>query len=167
MKTEESKTHYRKIFKSDHLGSADLEEYLEEGKKLVFTIKNVKQEYGAKVAGRKIDANIAYFTENIKPLVLNATNSKQVRKFTGSAFVEDWNGVIVELYIDNNVKMKGETVDGVRIRSVQPTTEKPELTPDSIKWESAKKAVQEKGATIDTIAKHYVITVENYALLCG
>ncbi len=28
--TTENKTHYRKVFKSDHLGAADLEEMLEE-----------------------------------------------------------------------------------------------------------------------------------------
>lgn len=116
----EKKTHYRKVFKSDHLGVADLEEILEDGGKLVFTIKEVKQEYGAKVAGKKIDANIAYFNENIKPLVLNATNSKQVGRFSKSSFVEDWVNVPVELYAKQDVKMKGETVGGVRIKPSQP-----------------------------------------------
>ena len=37
------KTHYRKVFKSDHLGAADLEEMTEDGKKLIFKIKEVKQ----------------------------------------------------------------------------------------------------------------------------
>ena len=40
----ETKTHYRKIFKSDHLGVADLEEFLEQGSSLTFTISYVKQE---------------------------------------------------------------------------------------------------------------------------
>lgn len=116
----ETKTHYRKVFKSDHLGSADLEEMVEEGKDLIFTIKEVKQEYGAKVAGKKMDANIAYFKENIKPLVLNATNSRQMAKFAGSKFVEDWKGITIELYIDSSVKMKGEVVGGVRIKPTLP-----------------------------------------------
>jgi len=122
-----SKTHYRKVFKSDHLGSADLEEFLEEGKDLVFTIKEVKQELGTKVAGRKIDANVAYFKENIKPMVLNATNSKIVKSFNktkdhpkGSPFVEDWKDTVIELYIDASVKMKGEIVGGVRIKENPP-----------------------------------------------
>lgn len=117
------KTHYRKVFKSDHLGSADLEEMLEEGKPLIFTIKEVKQEYNTKVAGKKIDANIAYFHENIKPLVLNATNSKIVKTLSGgSSFVEDWRNILIELYIDPLVKMKGETVGGVRIKEQPPKT---------------------------------------------
>lgn len=116
-----NKTHYRKVFKSDHLGSADLEEFIEENKPLIFTIKNVQQEYGTKVAGRKIDANIAYFKENIKPLVLNATNSKVVKKLAGgSPFVEDWKNVTIQLYIDRTVKMKGEVVGGVRIKDEPP-----------------------------------------------
>ena len=87
-----NKTHYRKVFKSDHLGVADLEDYLEEGKGLIFTVKNVKQEIGVSVAGHKGNFNIAYFVEQIKPLVLNATNSKMMRKFCGgSPFVENWN----------------------------------------------------------------------------
>lgn len=115
------KTHYRKVFKSDHLGSADLEEMIEENRPLIFTIKEVKQEYSAKVAGKKIDANIAYFNEKIKPLVLNATNSKIVKQLSGgSPFVEDWKNILVELYIDASIKMKGEVVGGVRIKEQPP-----------------------------------------------
>ena len=46
---------------------------------------------GIVVAGRRIGANIAYFKdEKVKPLVLNATNSKTVKGFNnGSPFVED------------------------------------------------------------------------------
>ena len=116
-----NKTHYRKVFKSDHLGQADLEDLTETGSNLIFTIRQVKQEIGARVAGKKIDANIAYFREAIKPLVLNATNSKTMKLLTGSSFIEDWCDVPVQLYIDETVKMKGDTVGGVRIspRAVQ------------------------------------------------
>ena len=73
------KTHYRKVFKSDHLGQADIEDYQENGSNLIFTIKHVKQEIGVAVAGRKGNHNIAYCNEPIKPIVLNATNSVVVR----------------------------------------------------------------------------------------
>lgn len=163
---KENKTHWRKVFKSDHLGTADLEEYIEEGKtKLVYTIKEVKQLYQEQVAGKKIDANIAFFVEPIKPLVLNSTNSKMVKKFTGSSFVEDWKNVLVELYIDSAVKMKGEVVGGVRIRSIQPTKQKQELTPNHSLWAKVADRIKE-GATIEDIRKHYDITQENYDL-CG
>jgi hypothetical protein len=116
-----TKDHFRKVFKSDHLGSADLEEFTEDGKPLIFTIREVKQEYGAKVAGKKIDANIAYFIEPIKPLVLNATNSRTVKKLAGgSPFVQDWSNITIELYVDASVRMKGEVVGGVRIKEEAP-----------------------------------------------
>jgi hypothetical protein len=156
---KEQKDHYRNVFKSDHLGSADLEDFIEQGKPLVFTIKHVIQEKQAKVAGKKIDANIAYFVEPIKPMVLNATNSKQIKLFTGSPFVQDWVNVLVELYVDENVQMKGVTTSGVRIRPIQPKVQsktKPEFT--EANFDKAKTA----NATREQIEKIYTLTDEVY-----
>jgi hypothetical protein len=151
----EKKHHYRNVMKSDHLSSADLEDLIEQGKKLIFTIKNVKQEIGVSVAGKKGDFNIAYFIEPIKPLVLNATNCKMLRVFAnGSPMVEDWNNILVELYIDANVKMKGEKVSGVRISPVQPKLSKPKFTETN--FEKAKGA----NATVEMIKKNYDLDLE-------
>ncbi len=161
-----NKTHYRKVFKSDHLGIVDLEEFQECGSNLVFTIKNVRQELGAKVAGKRIDCNIAYFVENIKPLVLNATNSKMISKFTGSGFVEDWNNVPIQLYIDKKVKMKGEVVGGVRIKPTQPRVTLPVLNESHKDWELGKGHVA-NGMSIEEVRKFYTISNEDYGKLCA
>ena len=151
-----SKTHYRKVFKSDHLGVADLEDFIEEKRSLIFTISQVKQEFNISVAGRKGNHNIAYFKENIKPLVLNATNSKIVKSFNeGSPFVEDWGNTLVELYIDSNVKMKGEVVGGVRIRQKQPS-KKQKVIFTEVHFEKAKEA----NASIERIEKSYEVSQE-------
>jgi len=161
----ENKTHYRKVFKSDHLGIADLEDFIEEGKRLVFTIKEVKQEFDTLVAGKKINANIAYFKEPIKPLVLNATNSKIMKSFNNnSPFVEDWKNTVVELYIDPNVKMKGDVVGGVRIKPTKPALQKPELTPEMPEWTKAVEWLKGEG-TIPGILKRYVLSKANEQLL--
>lgn len=155
----DKKHHYRNVFKSDHLGSADLEDLIEQGHNLNFTIKEVRQEFGVKVAGKKMDANIAYFVESIKPLVLNATNSKQVKVFAGnSPFVENWKGIAVTLYIDENVKaVTGGTTQGVRIRPIQPTVKiKPQFT--EANFEAAKNA----NATKEQILSRYELTEEVY-----
>ncbi|WP_299116873.1 hypothetical protein [uncultured Winogradskyella sp.] len=168
----ETKTHYRNIAKSDHLGVADLEDFNEKNIPLVFTIKEVKQELKVKVAGRTGDFNIAYFIQNIidekgqkvnvKPLVLNVTNAKIVSTFNptkenpkGSPFVEDWSNTKIQLYIDPNVKMKGEVVGGVRINPMQPkeAIKKPFTEAN---FEPAKKA----NATIEMIKKSYSLTPE-------
>jgi len=165
----ENKNHYRKVFKSDHLGIADLEDMIEEKQRLVFRIAEVKQyiltadkNSGIVVAGKRISANIAYFVEPIKPLVLNATNSKIVKSFNGnSPFVEDWKQTLIELYIDKSVKMKGEIVGGVRIKPNQPTLTKPELTPANEKWNDAINYMAKEGSTIIQIEKHWKLSDEN------
>jgi hypothetical protein len=122
------KTHYRKVLKSDHLSLADLEDLVESGSDLIFTVSHVLQLLNEKVAGKKIDANIAYFKEaHMKPMVLNSINAKTIRKFAGgSPFVEDWNNLTIQLYIDRDVKFAGEKVGGFRIRPNAPKVSKPE-----------------------------------------
>jgi len=150
------KTHYRKVFKSDHLSSADLEDFIEEKKPLIFTIEKVLQEYGKQVAGKKGNFNIAYFVEKIKPLVLNATNSKIIKSFVdGSPFVQDWNNIKIELYIDEKVRFGGDIVSGIRIKKVQPK-EKIKTMFTEANFEKAKMA----GASIIDIEKIYTITEE-------
>lgn len=154
-----SKTHYRNVFKSDHLGSADLEDLTEQGVPLCFTIKEVRQEKGAKVAGKKGDFNIAYFVEKIKPLVLNATNSKQLSIFAKSKFVEDWSGLYIELYVEENVKaVSGGTTQGVRIRPVMPQKPKQKPLFSQANFEKAKNA----NATKAQIEERYTLLPETY-----
>lgn len=128
----DTKTHYRKVFKSDHLGVADLEDLVEAKSSLIFKIKHVRQEMGVRVAGRKGNHNIVYFEENIKPLCLNAGNAKILKGLSGgSAFVEDWSGIVLQLYIDPSVSFGGEITGGVRINPNRPQLEKPVLTPSA------------------------------------
>ena len=163
----ENKHHYRKVFKSDHLGTADLEDMIEEKKSLSFTIKEVKQytltqdkNSGIVVAGKRINANIAYFVEPIKPLVLNSTNSKIVKSFNGgSPFVEDWANTPVTLYIDASVKMKGDVVGGVRINPTQPKG-KETLTPDHEKWAGVITKLQ-AGGSIAKVEQYFNLSDEN------
>lgn len=149
---------YRKVYKSDHLGVVDLEELVEQGKPLIFTIKHVKQEIGVIVAGNKGNHNIAYFVENIKPWVLNAGNAAIIRGFSESKSIDtdNWNNIPVELYIDSNVKMKGQIVGGIRIKPLQPKINK--VKPDFAQsnFEAAKKA----NATIEQIKSKYNVSEE-------
>lgn len=142
---QETKDHYRKVFKSDHLGVADLEDLIEQKKPLIFTIKEVKQEWGVMVAGKKGNHNIAYFVEPIKPLVINAGNSKILKSFTPnqSSFVQDWKNLRVELYVNDNVKFGKDVVSGVRIMPVQPKG-KPVFTEANFEKAKLNKATIEK-----------------------
>jgi hypothetical protein len=116
-------THYRALAKSNHLGVADLEDFLVNKDSLIFTIKEVRKEINVNVAGKKGNHLIAYFVEDIKPLCVNATNAKRIRLFAkdNSPFIEHWKNILIEFYIDKNVTMMGEKTGGVRIKSKQPT----------------------------------------------
>lgn len=152
---------FRNVYKSDHLGVVDLEELIEQGKPLIFTISHVNQERGAKVAGSKIDANIAYFKDGIKPLVLNATNAKVIKGFACSTDTDNWKNIPIELYVDATVKMKGEVVGGIRIKPVQPKITKPK---QPLSQESFDKALAKK-ATLEQVQSIYTMTseqIENY-----
>ena len=159
-----SKTHYRKVFKSDHLGVADLEDLVEAKSNLVFTITHVQQEIGARVAGKKGNFNIAYFKENIKPFVLNAGNSKILKGFSGgSSFVEDWGGITIQLYIDNNVRFGSEIVGGVRINP-NPPKQRESLVPGHNAWPNAVAAFKRDG-NLNKVMEHMDITADNQKLI--
>lgn len=161
--SNDNKTHFRKIFKSDHLSVADLEDFTESGSNLIFNISHVKQELGARVAGRKGDFNIAYFAEGIKPLVLNATNSKVMKNLTGSVFVEDWNNVRVLLYIDRMASFGGEVTGGVRINPNQ-QPEMKDLVDGTKPFDNAVKAYQRDG-NLDAVKKRRNVSKEVEALI--
>jgi len=159
-----SKTHYRKVFKSDHLGVADLEDLVEAKNPLVFTIREVKQEIGVKVAGRKGNHNIAYFEEKIKPLCLNVENAKMISKFAGgSSFVEDWSNIPVQLYINPDVFFGGEKTGGIRINPNQPQ-KRQELKPDSKAWTNAIAAYKRDG-NLDKVLERMDVSGANRALI--
>jgi len=156
----EVKDNYRNVYKSDHLGSVDLEEFIEAGRALIFTIKEVRQEIKAKVAGKTGDFNIAYFAEPIKPWVLNSGNAKIVRSFAGRSAtnsVSTWKNIPVELYVDHNVKFGADIVSGVRIKPIQPTLKPKEK---AFFTEANFQKAKEAGATIEQIQAVYQLTEE-------
>lgn len=153
-----SKTHYRKAYKSDHLGVADLEEYIEEGRVLNFVIAHVKYEEGVTVAGRKGTFNIAYFQDKkVKPLVLNATNAAMLKKFTKSPFIDDWTNLPITLYIKDGIRnpSTGEKGGAVRISPVQPQIKKPKLHREHPKWAEVVHKLKKGTANLDTIKKYF------------
>lgn len=141
---QSEKTHFRKAFDSPYLSSADIVEAT------VLTVKAVKLEPD-KTKKTKDLFNTAYFVEKeirqgekLKPMILNATNSKTMKALTGSAFIDDWNNVSVTVYVDHAVKFGKEVMEGLRISPMAPARRT--LTPDmAAKWEQAKGACRRDG----------------------
>ena len=124
------KTHYRKAFNSPYLSSADIVE------PTTLTIARVTLE-GDKTKKTKDRFNTAFFAEKelrpgepLKPMILNAHNSKVLKDLAGSHFIEDWKNIAVTIYVDSNVRFGRDTVEGLRISPNQPIVKK-EILPNT------------------------------------
>lgn len=147
----EASTHYRKVFDSPYLSSMDVVE------PITLTIARVTQEVD-KTKKTKDTFNTAYFAEKfirpgekLKPMILNATNSKTMAKLTGTPFIEDWAGARVMVYVERGIKFGRDTVDGLRVMQV---AERKTITPDNARmWEAAKAAYLRDGHLDKVLAK--------------
>lgn len=146
------KTHYRRAFNSPYLSSADLVG------PTILTIQRVALDPD-KTKRTKDVFNTAYFVEKtirqgevLKPMILNAVNSKTMKALTQSAFIDDWANVRVEIFVDRKVRFGRDTVEGLRISPRH--QEKPTLTPTNTKrWEEAKRAVARDGNLAKILTK--------------
>jgi hypothetical protein len=163
--TDETKTHYRKAFDSPYLSSADIVE------PTVLTVSCVKLEKD-RTKKTQDQFNTAYFVEKfirpgepLKPMILNATNSKTMKGLTGSAFIDDWNSVRITIYVDGAVRFGKETVEGLRISPYAPEAAKKALTPQMAKaWANAKAAFKRDG-NLDGVLSRMDISAEHQAQL--
>jgi hypothetical protein len=112
-----TKTPWKKIVSDpDYLGEADFNE----GEEKIVTIDHVKSGVQIKSAEGTSEKAVVYFRERIKPMILNVARSKAITKVAGSKFIEDWSGVAIALYIDDNVRAFGDVVSAVRVRPRKP-----------------------------------------------
>lgn len=115
------KTHYRKLINPDYLGAYAIED----GADLIVTIASIGQENVIGVGGKREVCPVMRFKEDVKPMIVNSTNFKSLRKLFESPYVEDWYGKRIALYADRNVRFGGEIVEGLRIRPQLPEEEAP------------------------------------------
>lgn len=156
------KTHYRKAFDSPYLSSADIVE------PTVLTISHVVLELD-KTKKTQDRFNTAYFkkkqirsNEKLKPMILNETNSKVIKKMSGSSFIEDWQNLTVMIGV-KHVKFGREYVEGLRVYPA--ITQKKTLTPTQVEmWEKAKQSYI-NNRSLDKVLEHVEISQENQELL--
>ena len=152
--TNETRTHYRKAFDSPYLSSADIVE------PTVLTVKYVGLEID-RTKKTKDMFNTAHFVEKeirrgepLKPMILNATNSKTMKGLTGSAFIDDWNDVRITVYVDHNVRFGKESVEGLRISPHAPEEKLKPLLPTMTKaWANAKAAFNRDGNLVAVLER--------------
>ena len=161
------KTNWHKTQNKDYLGSWDLDDGEGKYKDVKLIIAKVELKKVKDPMGEESTCRVATFAEKkVKPFILNAGNSEKLQKFTKSRYIEDWRNVPVQIGVQEGVKAFGDVVDALRIRDVQPKTEKTPLNPDSPKWPEAVKTYSEKGdKCLKAIMKYYDLSDENLELL--
>ena len=163
--TDKKQTHYRKVFDSPYLSSADIVE------PTILTIIGVRQEPDRTKKTKDV-FNTAYFKEKelrageeLKPMILNATNSRTMKTIAGSPYIEDWTNIPVTIFVDNAVRFGRDTVEGLRIATERPRLRKPELTQEDVKGWARAIEVYADSKSFAVIEKHREISDANKALI--
>lgn len=142
-----SKTHWKKLTNPNYLGSWSFQP----GEEKTLTIKEVKQEIVKNQNGSE-ECTVAYFVENVKPLILNKTNAEMIAKVWGTPFIEDWKGLRITLKV-KKINAFGEMMDAVRVANTRPTEE-------TFTCESCGKPVSERVATATRTKFNKTLCVE-------
>lgn len=152
------KTHWKKLTNPDYLGAYSLDD---PSKTIILTIKSVNLERVTGPDGKKEECTVVHFAEpGVKPMICNRTNAKAITRVAGSAYIEDWIGVQIEIGIEHNVKSFGELVDALRVKPYKPVIK---ATPKCSECGSELTAPQ--GKTIDWLARY---TQQKYGrVLCA
>lgn len=118
---------------SEYLGAEDVDDGVEP----VLTIAGLW--YGQVTLQRgKENKDVLSFREErvpgimqVRPLIINSTNRKTLRKLFGDAKASTLVGKQIQLYIDHNVRdpQDGGITDGIRIRPYKPRVQKQEPVP--------------------------------------
>lgn len=116
---------------SEYLGAEDIEP----GSEPILTIKALYNGMITLARGKERHDVIAFMEESVpgsinqvRPLVVNSTNRKTLRKLYKATSAEALVGKKIQLYLEPNVRdpSTGDKVDGIRIRPKIPTTAKAE-----------------------------------------
>lgn len=147
-------THWKKLMNPDYLGSYALEP----GQDLIVTIKSVGNEEVTGSDGKKEICSVIHFVENVKPMILNATNNKTIAKLFKTPYIEEWAGRKIQVYTEK-VKAFGEIWDALRIRPYLPVEK------ELVCADCGKKIEGFGGKSAEVIAKY---TLKNYGrCLCS
>ncbi len=116
---------------SEYLGAEDIDPNSEP----VLTIDHIYNTMVTLQRGKENKDVITFKEErvpgikNVRPLIVNSTNRKTLRKIYKAVTAETLEGKRIQLYLDSNVRdpSTGDKIDGIRIRPKVPTAKSAEV----------------------------------------
>lgn len=122
--SNKGKTHWKSFFDYTYLGSQDFDN----PKENILEIVRFNREDHKVHKGEVKSFLVIYFKGIAKGMIVNKVNSRAIMVATKSAFVEDWVGKKVCLFIKPDVQFGGEITEALRIKSEAPKESKPKTT---------------------------------------
>ena len=110
----ELKHHWKQLINPDYIGAYTLNGE----KEMNVTILKVVREMVTGNGGKKEECTVAKL-KDMKPFILNRTNSKTITKIAGSPYIEDWEGLTITVFA-TTTSVAGETVECLRVRPIPP-----------------------------------------------
>ena len=115
-----SKTHIDKLRNPNYLGGWDLQDENGKTNDIIVTIKEVKSEFVFNQKAQMEEPVLTVFFDECKPIILNATNRKTLKKVTDTSYIEEMAGKRIQL-TTKRIKAFGDFHDAIRIVNVVPT----------------------------------------------
>jgi len=116
----ETKTHIDKLRNPNYLGGWDLMDANGKTIDKIVTIKEIKNESVFNQKSQIEEQVITLMFNECKPIILNATNRKTLKKVTGTDYIEDMIGKKIQL-TTKRIKAFGEFHDAIRIATTKPS----------------------------------------------
>ena len=114
------KTHIAKLRNPNYLGGWDLQDENGKTNDIVVTIKEVKSEFVFNQKAQMEEPVLTVFFNECKPIILNATNRKTLKKVTDTSYIEEMAGKRIQL-TTKRIKAFGEFHDAIRIVATAPS----------------------------------------------
>nr|DAZ77358.1 MAG TPA: hypothetical protein [Caudoviricetes sp.] len=151
-------THWKNQFNYDYLGVYSLPD----GKDIILTIKETKKEVVTGVNGQKSECFVAYFHENVKPMILNKTNCKAIEKMYKTPNIEEWVNKQIQIGAAR-INAFGETTDCLRVRTFIPkpadTDTRVPVVTGSVVWQNIIDGLK-SGYTLTQVSEKYKLIKE-------
>jgi hypothetical protein len=165
-----------KYRKSTHLASVDVDAIIAEKGKCILTIKDAYyskteiingKKVGENVNGKFVDGYFIHFVEDVKPMMVNSGNRKEINKLTKqikqctdaeSRLLPNWIGLQIELLYDPTVKFGDEVTGGFKVAKTIVTREKKTL--NETQFAKALQSIADNNYTREELEENFVLTKE-------
>lgn len=112
----ETLTNINKLRNPNYLGGWDLQDASGKTVDIIVTIKEVKQEETFNQKSQTMEPVLTVYFQEVKPIILNATNRKTLCKVTETEYIELMVGKKIQL-TTKKIRAFGEMHDAIRIVS--------------------------------------------------